>query len=185
MGLHYFHELPVYRLAEADYYAARDRFIENKLFHPSSSNEATPRHYDKDNSGVNDAIRDHLQRSYGGCWNFNEVVGYIRLHFLGTQIRGEYYATPKKRVVRTRTKTMEFLTWKLAPEIDIKSPYGSPQILEAIRQYIESCRAEVPRRYIDASMFEAVAEYVDWGSLLRARLILLKNETQHFGPIEI
>jgi hypothetical protein len=170
MGGHYFHDLPVYRLCESDYYAARDRFVEANLFPPGSPNEPALRQYDKTNPGANDAIRDHLLRSYGGCWNFNEIVGYIRLHFLGTQVRGEYYATPKKRVVRTRTKTMEFVTWKLAPEIDIESPYNSPQVLEAIRQYIQDCRAEVPRRYVDTSMFEAVAPFIDWGSLFRASL---------------
>jgi hypothetical protein len=52
---------------------------------------------------------DHLEMRYGGPWNFNEIIGFIRLHFLGSQIRGEYFAVTDltgsfctKRNVRNR-----------------------------------------------------------------------------------
>ena len=65
------------------------------------------------------AAEDRLRQSYGGAWEYNEIIGYIRLYFFGTQVRGEYWGVNSKRVVRTRKKTLEYKTWKLAPEIDL------------------------------------------------------------------
>lgn len=153
----YFYDLPVYRLPRAEYYAARDAFVA----------ERNPRR--------NDALLDHLQQLYGGCWEFNEIVGYIRLHFLGTQVRGEYHATAKQRVVRTRTKTFEYQTHKLAPEVSIASPFHTKQILEAIREYIDKCKREIPRRFVDTEKFEAIAPFVDWEALFSEGRTIPRN----------
>lgn len=109
-----------------------------------------------------------MAKTYGGCWEFNEIIGYIRLHFLGSQVRGEYFSVNKKRIVRTRTKQFEFMTWKLAPEVEIEPPYGTAEILNAIYQYIEDCRHEVRTRYIDTSKLDAIAPFVDWERLFRS-----------------
>ena len=82
-------------------------------------------------------------------------------------MRGEYYAPSKKRIVRTRTKTLEFQTWKLASEVDIELPVTNATIRNAISEYIEACRKEVPRRFVDATLFEALSQHVDWLSFLR------------------
>ena len=164
----YFCDLPVYRLPEERYYAERDTFIDQIIFRSGSPDEAILRQRDRRDPKVNDMIRDHLQKTYGGCWRFNEVIGQIRLHFLGTQVRGEYFAVGKQRIVRTRTKTLEYRTWKLAPEIDIAAPYGNSEVLGAIRQYIADCQRELPKRFIDTSMFEALATQVNWVAVLSA-----------------
>jgi hypothetical protein len=88
---------------------------------------------------------------------------------VGTQIRGEYFGSPNKRIVRSRKKVFEYKTWKLVPEMYIDRPYGTAEILAAVREYIEACRRELSKRYIDASVFEAVAPYVDWAGLLHER----------------
>jgi hypothetical protein len=167
VGHRYFYDLPVYRLARDAYYKARDEYIDNVLFPPGSPHLAALRAREKDDPNANTAMRDHLERSYGGCWEFNEIIGHIRLHFLGSQVRGEYFAVAKSRIVRTRTKTFEYRTWKLAPEVEIEPPYGQVEILSAVRSYIEDCRRAVPRRFIDTTMFEAVAPHLDWPLLLR------------------
>jgi hypothetical protein len=115
------------------------------------------------------AARDHIQHSYGGCWIYNEIIGYIRLHFLGSQIRGEYFGVRKKRIVRTRTKTIEYLSWKLAPEINIPHPYTNEAIYSAILEYLAACRKELPGRHVDAKRFEVVGRHIDWRSLLESK----------------
>lgn len=47
---------------------------------------------------------------------FNKVVGQIGLYFYGSHVRGEHCAVRKKKLVLTRTKALQWLTWKLAPE---------------------------------------------------------------------
>ncbi|MHB8890270.1 MAG: hypothetical protein ACYC46_15775 [Acidobacteriaceae bacterium] len=166
--LRFFYDIPVYRLPEERYYRERDDHIDSIVFPKNSpfsdsmraKEAADPNHYA--------AIRDHLQRSYGGCWIFNEIIGYIRLHFLGSQIRGEYFGVKKKRIVRTRTKTIEYLSWKLAPEINIPHPYTNKGIYGAILEYLAACRKELPGRYVDTERFEVIGKHVDWRGLLES-----------------
>ncbi len=163
----YFFDVPVYRLPEDKYYHERDKYIEGVIYpHGSPSNDAM-RANEVADPHYNAAFQDHLQREYGGCWRFNEIVGYIRLHFLGTQVRGEYYGVRKQRIVRTRTKILEYQTWKLAPEIDIHSPFTNEGIYETVRTYISDCRKELPGRHIDVELFELVGKHIDWCSLFR------------------
>lgn len=167
MTINYFFDLPVYRLTADAYYSARSHYIDKVLFRPGSPDEPCLREQDRNNPRDKDWFRDYLGKTYGGCWEFNEIIGYIRLHFLGSQVRGEYFSVNKKRIVRTRTKRLEFMTWKLAPEVEIEPPYGTVEILDAIYQYINDCRREVPARYIDTSKFDTIAPFVDWESLFR------------------
>lgn len=169
MHTRYFFDVPVYRLAREKYYNERDAYVEESLFPTNSLFVEAARVRDKTDPRQNDMIRSNSQRSYGGCWEFNEIIGYIRLHFLGSQVRGEYYTVRRKRIVRTRTKTFEYQTWKLAPEIGIPNPPTQAGILDAIREYLDDCKKELPRRHADTSMFEAVAPHVDWLALYRSR----------------
>lgn len=167
--INYFFDLPVYRLTAGTYYAARSDYIDKVLFRPGSPDEQYLRGKDRNNPRDKDWFRDYLGKTYGGCWEFNEIIGYIRLHFLGSQVRGEYFSVNKKRIVRTRTKRFEFMTWKLAPEVEIEPPYGTAEILDAIYEYINDCRREVPKRYIDTSKFDTIAPFVDWEGLFRRK----------------
>jgi hypothetical protein len=124
----YFCDLPVYRLPEERYYAERDTYIGQIIFPSGSPDESILGQRERRDPKANDRIRDHLQKTYGGCWRFNEVIGQIRLHFLGTQVRGEYFAVVRQRIFRTRTKMLEYQTWKLAPEINIAAPYGNMEL---------------------------------------------------------
>lgn len=149
----YFYDIPVYRLAEKRYYQEMHAYLDHAVSGGSASS--------------NSALRDHLERTYGGCWRFNEVVGYIRLFFLGSQVRGEYMAVGKKRIVRTRKKVFECITLKRAPEADLPYPYTNPGIYDAILGYLDDCRKELPGRYVDTALFEAIGRHVDWIGLMR------------------
>src|SRR5262245_59345499 len=96
-----FHDLPVYRLTSSAYYAQRDTKIASFIAKEKIPN----RHVDK----LRRTLLQHDSERYGP-WEFNETIGYVRLHFLGSQIRGEYYGVEKRRYVRTRKKTMLYQT---------------------------------------------------------------------------
>lgn len=171
MGEKYFFDVPVYRLARDKYYHEFDTFkarLDIALCPEDSPYTEEIRARIKAEAQSNVAMQDHRRQLYGGCWEFNEIIGYIRLHFLGSQVRGEYYGVSKKRIVRTRTKTFDFQTWKLAPEVQISCPPTRALILEAIREYLTDCKKELPMRYVDTSMFEAIADHVDWAALLHS-----------------
>lgn len=166
MSYFYFYDLPVYRLSEDLYYSARSSFVENNIFHPGFSQE-NKRDFYKRYPNREIVFRDYLEKKYGGCWTFNEIIGYIRLHFLGSQIRGMYFSVLSKKIVRTRKKQFEWKTWKLAPEIDIEPPFGNFEILAAVREYIEDCKKEIPKRVIDTSSFDAISQFINWEGLLK------------------
>jgi len=146
-----FLDVPVYRLPLEDYDRQQKSYIEKTLHDPVL----------RDNL----AFRDHLWTSYGGCWFFNEIIGYIRPHFLGSQVRGEYFAVRRKRIVRTRHKQVECVTHKLAPEVDIENPITDATIEAAVRQYLKDCQREVPRRHVHLKVFEVLAPHIRWYDL--------------------
>ena len=163
MGCIYFYDLPVYRLSTAAYVRELDEYIDKVLFPATDPTAATRRAKGVDPRTLT-AFHQHLNTKFG-CWQYNEIIGYIKLHFLGTQVRGEYFAVQSKSIRRARTKVMEYKTWKLAPEVDIEPPCGNAEILAAIRTYIADCRREEPRRFIDATLFDTVAPHVEWRAL--------------------
>ncbi|HYC16220.1 MAG TPA: hypothetical protein VEC94_03360 [Pseudolabrys sp.] len=161
----YFYDVAVYRLSQEEYYSDQDQYIDSVLYPAGDpiSDKLREMHRKDPSSAV--TMRDHLWRSYGGAWIFNEIIGYIRLHFLGSQIRGEYFSVNKKRLVRTRRKLIEYQTWKLAPEIDIPTDATSQKIFEIILEYLEQCRNELPRRYIDSDLLKTIGPYTNWRAL--------------------
>lgn len=149
----YFFDVPVYRLAEHQYYEAREAFVRDNLRAGSEDPE------------LQASFRSHLERSYGGPWQFNEIVGYVRLHFLGSQVRGEYFATSARRIVRTRKKVFWMQTHKLAPEMEIPSGASAEDISTIVSAYLSRCEGELKGRFLDRRMLDAISPHVDWRSL--------------------
>jgi hypothetical protein len=155
-ALNCFYDVPVYRLPEGEYYRQRQAHAD-KVIDPSLRS--------------NIDFQAHVNDAYGGIWRFNEVIGYIRLHFLGSQVRGEYFAIPRKRYVRSRNnRQFEYQTHKLAPEINIEQPPTESSILAAVRQYLEDCKTELPGRHIELEGFEIFARHIRWMDLWRNTL---------------
>jgi hypothetical protein len=155
-----------------NYNKQRRQYIDNAIFPKNFPDSDALRKLDEKDPSQNAVFREHLQKSYGGCWRFNEIIGYIRLYFLGSQIRGEYYGVRKQRLVRTRTKKMEFQTWKLVPEIDIPFPTSNKEIFCTVNEYLDKCKKALPRRYIDTSMFEVIAPYINWRKLYEDSIMM-------------
>lgn len=168
MPVRYFLDLPVYRITEDRYYSDRAACVDRILFPPGASYSEQRRAAEKKNPDSLADIKDHFEKAYGGCWRYNEIIGYIRLHFLGSQVRGEYYGVNGRRIVRTRTRRLEYRTWKLAPEVDISHDATDTDIFAAIMEYVDACRAEVKGRHIDDSQLAALGRYINWRELYQS-----------------
>lgn len=156
-----FLDVPVYRLCEDEYNRQLKEFIERGLAPLREQlGEQVAKH-----GYMIDHMHQHLFKVYGGCWRFNEVVGYIRLHFLGSQVRGEYFTVNRKRIVRTRHKRFEYVSHKLAPEIEIEMPVTDQTVGAAVSKYLQACQRELPRRYIDIDTFTVLAPHIRWYAL--------------------
>lgn len=155
----YFFELPVYRLSEKDYEKEEDTFL-LKYY-----NEVHLR-----NGRVNSSIsyEEFKEKSmlYRDIWQYNEIIGYIKLYILGSQIRGEYYQHKTSRIRKTRTKHFKFLTLKLVSESNLSNKTNE-EIYNIILKYIEDCNLELQKRYIDIKYFKQIGKFVDWNNLIK------------------
>ena len=158
----YFYDIPVYRLTKEKYSRDQEEYIDKRVYGTPFRMECSLR------DELASQQRAHLWKNYGGTWLFNEIIGYIRLHFCGTQVRGEYYAVQRKRIVRTRRKQLEYRTWKLAPEREVPSSASSEVIYQLVLEYLDACRKQLKPRYVDTSGFERVGPYINWNALYHA-----------------
>lgn len=160
----YFHDLPVYRLPEAPYLVWFNRQVMH-LVARTFLGVATPT--PQCVKSTKHIIERQCTEKYGP-WRFNEIIGYIRLHFVEGQISGEYYCSTKRASVRSRSKVFTYKTDKLPPERDIPAGATNNQILEAVKQYVEDCRKELPKRFLDDEWLDRVGPMVDWNSVLQS-----------------
>ncbi len=116
--------------------------------------------------------QQEMIKNFGDGWLYNDIIGYIRLHVLGTQIRGEYYCH-KKKISRKSKRIFERKTHKLADEIYLNFPEENTNevIFTQIKSYIDSCRKELnkgrsKKKYTDDFLFEQIGKYVDWRRLI-------------------
>ena len=165
MKKNYFHDVPVYRLSRERYYKDMQNYIKKHMYSGSPNHIKMMEGFHRKEPTQKLALENRLRKSYGGAWEYNEIIGYIRLYFFGNQIRGEYCAVNSKLVVRTRKKILEHKTWKLASEIDLHWEPDSSSIFLQILKYLERCQKELKDRYIDTHNFKAIGSYVNWKSM--------------------
>ena len=159
-------DLPVYRLPEDRYYSERDVYVDSVMTqHPLPTTPPNPSTA-PNLSSSDAAMRDRLFESYGGAWQYNEIIGYLRLHFLGSQVRAEYWRVNRKRIVRSRKKVFTFWQWKLAPETELPIHGSSTEIYQAVLSHVEDCKKALPDRYIDIATLTFLGPHIDWRALL-------------------
>ncbi len=160
----YFHDLPVYRLPEAPYLVWFNRQVMH-LVARTFLGVATPTPQCVKSTKV--IIERQCNEKYG-LWRFNEIVGYIRLHFLGGQIGGKYYCSLNRMRIRSRHKVFTYRTDKLPPAKDVPAGATNIQILGAVKQYAGDCRRELPKLFLDDEWLDRVGPMVDWNSVLQS-----------------
>lgn len=156
----YFFDLPVYRVSKDDYYREKEFRIQKTLYE-LNFNES---HSDL----MVEQWKNRLDRNYYknyGPWDYNEIIGYIKLYFFGSQIRGEYFKVNKKRLYLSRTKTFIWHTFKIAPEREIPNFSDSSEIFEIVCKYIDDCKKILRNRVIDDAVFKKIGSFVNWKEL--------------------
>ncbi len=167
-GAFYFLDLPVYRLPEDEYYEKRSTYLDSAVKKRRLSITPSSPSIAKRLAGREDKIREHLRNTSGGAWRYNEIIGYVRLHLFGSQIRGEYWRVNVKRIRRTRIKhILELQAYKLAPETELPTTGSNNEIYLAILEHVDDCRKILKKRYLDAEQLTTIGPYVDWRALFK------------------
>jgi hypothetical protein len=115
-----------------------------------------------------ETAKEELFRIYGS-WKFNEIIGYIDLHIIGSQIRGEYWSSIKKRIIRTRKKVITWRTWKIADEINIIDMNSNAAIAKSIIEYLHECSEQLSGLYIDDNSFKDLLPFIDLSALIKSK----------------
>jgi hypothetical protein len=159
----YFFDLPVYRLSCDEYNTHQAHDIENQISYIMKENP----YYDlPEKNRVR--IQQHQYEKYGP-WQFNEIIGHIRLYFRGRQILGEYFSAEKKRNVRSRNKVFVRRTHKLAAEVSIapNKNVTDEEIFVSVKTYIADCKRELAKgRVIYDHIFMTIGPHINWRELL-------------------
>ena len=159
-----FFDVPVYRLTEKSYEQNLEAFIQKEM---SGGGYYAQELYRRE-PDQKQLMEQHLFKSYGGCWRFNEIIGFIRLRFYFSQIRGEYWRINAKRITRTRKKIFTFNEPNATYAEEIPHGCSSGKIFDLILKYL--ARAQNERRpegcCVDTTVFELIGAHVDWQALL-------------------
>jgi len=170
-----FFDVPVYRLSKEEYELHQNEFIQKELKQCGGKYaEEAYRRYPE----LKTETESGLWKNYGGCWLFNEIVGFIRLYFFLSEIRGEYWLTSAKKIVRTRRKVF------YPPGTDFgfgeRIPPGSSnfEIYRRIEMFLGRIKREkkFKRRYVDKSVLENIGLHINWNKLLEEQFILEQSE---------
>lgn len=158
----YFLDVPVYRVTSSEYYSRRDQDITKGLDESWRGLNPTEEQLKAGRA----SREDHFYKRYGP-WDFNEIIGHIRLYLLGSQIRGEYFSAEKTRTGLGRTRVFTFESLKLAAERNLWGGEDSnAEILSAIHEYLDRCQDELRKgRHIDRRTLNTLGPHIDWRSL--------------------
>jgi hypothetical protein len=162
----YFCDVPIYRTTKAKYNEDLKKYIRTNLYRNLDLTMQEAKAVFKEHPEYEARRICMLEREFGGCWRFNEIVGYIRLFFLGYQIRGELWRVNVKRFVRTRRKTF-FHQPGFRPEVNISIDSSNQEIFDCIVKLLNRVRPRFKGRFVDSSIIEHIGPYIDWNSLLR------------------
>ncbi len=148
-------ELNVYRLKEDDYLEKRFEYIKKKRLK-----------YQK--TQIQQQEEDaYLSKMYGGEWQYNEIIGFLKFYQKNNKIRCTYWETDALRKVKTRKKQFQYITDKFCNTVFFKS-YSNKQLIEVMKSSVEHCkgRDEMKNRFIDSSIFDNIVNYLNWKELL-------------------
>lgn len=153
-----FFDVPVYRLNADTYYAQKEEKIEKELSHTWRNFSPPAEVLENDR----ESRERYFEEKYGS-WEFNEIIGYIRLYFFGTQVRGEYYSAEGKRVSLGRHRVFKFKAWNLGVEKQIWGNPSNAEIYTAIDQYLDRCQKELRHgRHIDRRHLDTLGPHINW-----------------------
>ncbi len=157
-------ELPVYRCTEEQHYKEQ----EEKCEEAGSFVKQSLCMLGKDPVTASEAVqfrRDWYKRE--GCpWEFNQIVGWIRLYTWTGNI-GAYSFFVRQKIARNMSRKQFVLRGKFL-EMRVYTDQSNPMILEKLKNTITAESRESPRMqrlYIDTGILDVIGPDIDWLAL--------------------
>lgn len=156
----YIFDLAVYRRTEEEYYADRDQSTARRLDASGLSRERSPDSY----RNAEEAFKD----SYGGPWEFNQVVGWIRLYVEASHVGAHLWWVNAKRLQSKMRKTFYLTTPSNILATSFPPGVVSAEIFSDTLTHLEKLAKEKPLkgRYLDLGTFRNIGPFINWRELL-------------------
>lgn len=148
-------EIPVYRLSKDKYYQKMETFIKAELL-------------SIDDPAIKMKLTSSLRDKYGGNWEYNEIIGYLKLYKWGSKLRVYYYETNSKRKVKTRKKNFVKISDKYADR-QIYATWTNNELIKEIKGIISQCedilKSDNKNFYLDRTIFDSLVDKIDWKNI--------------------
>lgn len=154
----YYFEIPIYRCDLGTH--TKEMKAKEKEFTIEEYKDSAPISYQN--------MIDHFHRDIWYPWKYNEVIGWICLYIMGTQIRGDYYFTSAKRIGKGIRKK-RFNYYGKAFEHSLTRNLSSNEIYQEIineLEHLNKNNKSFKNRHIDLKSFKIIGEFVDWKLLV-------------------
>jgi hypothetical protein len=164
---YYIFDIPVYRLPKDKYYKDRDEATTRHLRKVFPGVEFPPEKY----PGHCQTLEQEFHKAFGGPWDFNQVVGWLKLYAEGSAIGAHLWWVAEAKRLQSRMRKTFYLTTssnKLATWFQPEDK--SDTIFAETLTQIEALAKERPlkRRYVDLDAFRNVGRFIDWRGLMDA-----------------
>ena len=109
-----------------------------------------------------------LRKQYGGDWQYNEIIGFLKLYQYGeNQIRCEYWETDSSRKVKTRKKQFIQKSDNYCREPFSKND-ANINLAKTMKKAVEHCEVILNKknRYIDKEHFNNTVDHIEWQNVL-------------------
>lgn len=112
-------------------------------------------------------MRDFFYTNLWHPWKYNDVIGFLNLHILGSQLRAELWKVDKKKYNGGIT-LKPFKNNGKSLELNIPKDLNSKQIFDFILKKLEKLnKKEFKKRHLDLEAFIRVGEFIDWKDLIK------------------
>lgn len=160
----YIFDIPIYRCDRQRHYAEMDRALQlekDNLIQISGSTKPSPyafRYIDK-----------RTREKCGGPWEFNQVIGWLRLFVTPSHIGGHLWFVDAKRINRDMRKKRFYLT----SSSNVLATYSrTSDDSTAIFDHTLSCiisfanQGSLKKRFLDVEQFKNIGPFINWRTLL-------------------
>jgi hypothetical protein len=160
----YLFDVAVYREAKDRFYARVRARVEQRLYAAIDA-------FGLDRAALGStvsSITEHVHGEMHSPWNFNQIVGWIQVYTMHTQIRGELWWTTERKV-RTRPVKRRFRAEGKAFEHWVFGDETDEQISSDVLAHLQGCLKGPPYRrgiHVDTEGFENLASAIAWRKLL-------------------
>lgn len=157
----YLIDIPIYRTPRK----AFEREINNRYHARIQEIRAINRAEPSDDIKMN--IQERITKEYGGPWRFNQIIGWLRIYALGTQLRGESWLTTAKRI--TRNPSHKQIAWngnafEFTTSMNDTSAQIRNELMEEVKSFASSLKSH---RYLDLPQFEMLSLHINWKKIMR------------------